>query len=86
MEDKKKIPAKSWHKGFTGFMVDLLSKGKFKMAAWIKGREVGYVKVHPIKKENTKPAGNRATNNHMKKSSKAKRLMAKQSKKINRGK
>jgi len=66
------------------FWKNAMLNGVFKAVVNIGDRTVGYVVKHPVKKENVKAAGNRATNNHRKKSSKARRLMAKESRKINR--
>jgi len=91
MNDKK-TPAKSWHKGFRQWFVELLSKGIFKKIAWVNDRQVGYVKVHPIKHKEEKAVKvlkngryeHRATNNHSKGESKKRRKVAAQSRKINR--
>ena len=93
MEDKL-TPAKSWHKGFTRFMVEMLTKGIFKKAVWIGDRQVGYIKSNPIKIIEKKPVKklkngryeHSATNNHSKGTSKSRRKMVSQSRKINRKK
>ena len=72
------------------FWVRLMTEGLFKSVQQVHGRTVGYVvehkKGHALERFNEKERKYFPTTNHGKKSSKSRRLMAKASRKINRGK
>ena len=69
------------------FWQGLILNKNIKAAVKFKERTIGYLIKHPLKKiEPHKSVIGSKTTNHAKKSSKSRRLMAKASRKINRGK